>query len=292
MPSETAAIVYTHTDEAPALATRSLLPILQAFTSGSGLSFETKDISLAGRILAGFADRLPVDKQVPDALAELGELVTKPHANVIKLPNISASIPQLVEAITELQAQGYDIPDFPQDPKTDEEKSVRAIYAKVLGSAVNPVLREGNSDRRVAAPVKAYAQKNPHSMGDWLADSKSHVAHMSEGDFYGSEKSVIIDSDDTLRIEHVDQDGNVTVLRDGLAVIAGEIVDSARLSVRHLRAFYAEQIADAKSTGVLFSLHLKATMMKVSDPILFGHCVAVMYDRLFEEHGDVLTAAF
>ncbi|EMI27473.1 NADP-dependent isocitrate dehydrogenase [Rhodopirellula europaea] len=291
MPSETAAIVYTHTDEAPALATRSLLPILQAFTSGSGLSFETKDISLAGRILAGFADRLPADKQVPDALAELGELVTKPHANVIKLPNISASIPQLVEAITELQAQGYDIPDFPQDPKTDEEKSVRAIYAKVLGSAVNPVLREGNSDRRVAAPVKAYAQKNPHSMGDWLADSKSHVAHMSEGDFYGSEKSVIIDSDDTLRIEHVDHDGNVTVLRDGLAVIAGEIVDSARLSVRHLRAFYAEQIADAKSTGVLFSLHLKATMMKVSDPILFGHCVAVMYDRLFEEHGDVLTAA-
>ncbi|WP_286762859.1 MULTISPECIES: NADP-dependent isocitrate dehydrogenase [Rhodopirellula] len=291
MPSETAAIVYTHTDEAPALATRSLLPILQAFTSGSGLSFETKDISLAGRILAGFADRLPADKQVPDALAELGELVTKPHANVIKLPNISASIPQLVEAITELQAQGYDIPDFPQDPKTDEEKSVRAIYAKVLGSAVNPVLREGNSDRRVAAPVKAYAQKNPHSMGDWLADSKSHVAHVSEGDFYGSEKSVIIDSDDTLRIEHVDHDGNVTVLRDGLAVIAGEIVDSARLSVRHLRAFYAEQIADAKSTGVLFSLHLKATMMKVSDPILFGHCVAVMYDRLFEEHGDVLTAA-
>lgn len=291
MPSETAAIVYTHTDEAPALATRSLLPILQAFTSGSGLSFETKDISLAGRILAGFADRLPADKQVPDALAELGELVTKPHANVIKLPNISASIPQLVEAITELQAQGYDIPDFPQDPKTDEEKSVRATYAKVLGSAVNPVLREGNSDRRVAAPVKAYAQKNPHSMGDWTADSKSHVAHMSEGDFYGSEKSVILDSDDSLRIEHVGQDGNVTVLRDGLTVIAGEIVDSARLSVRQLRAFYAEQIADAKSTGVLFSLHLKATMMKVSDPILFGHCVAVMYDRLFQEHGDVLTAA-
>ncbi|PHQ36463.1 NADP-dependent isocitrate dehydrogenase [Rhodopirellula bahusiensis] len=291
MPSETAAIVYTHTDEAPALATRSLLPILRAFTSGSGLSFETKDISLAGRILAGFADRLPADKQVPDALAELGELVTKPHANVIKLPNISASIPQLVEAITELQAQGYDLPDFPQDPKTDEEKSVRAIYAKVLGSAVNPVLREGNSDRRVAAPVKAYAQANPHSMGDWSADSKSHVAHMSEGDFYGSEKSVIMDSDETLRIEHVGSTGDVTVLRDGLNVKAGEIVDSARMSARQLRAFYAEQIADAKSSGVLFSLHLKATMMKVSDPILFGHCVSVMYDQLFEEHGDVLAAA-
>jgi isocitrate dehydrogenase len=291
MPSETAAIVYTHTDEAPALATRSLLPILRAFTSGSGLSFETKDISLAGRILAGFADRLPADKQVPDALAELGELVTKPEANVIKLPNISASIPQLVEAITELQAQGYSVPDFPQDPKTDEEKSVRAIYAKVLGSAVNPVLREGNSDRRVAAPVKAYAQKNPHSMGDWSADSKSHVAHMSEGDFYGSEKSVVMDSDDTLRIEHVDSAGDVTVLRDGLKVEAGEIVDSARLRARQLRAFYAEQIADAKSSGVLFSLHLKATMMKVSDPILFGHCVSVMYDRLFQEHGDVLSAA-
>ncbi|MFG0265327.1 MAG: NADP-dependent isocitrate dehydrogenase, partial [Rhodopirellula sp. JB055] len=291
MPSETAAIVYTHTDEAPALATRSLLPILRAFTSGSGLSFETKDISLAGRILAGFADRLPADQRVPDALAELGELVTQPQANVIKLPNISASIPQLVEAITELQSQGYAIPDFPQDPQTDEEKSVRATYAKVLGSAVNPVLREGNSDRRVAAPVKAYAQKNPHSMGDWTAESKSHVAHMSEGDFYGSEKSVVMDSDDSLRIEHVDSAGNVTVLRDGLAVIAGEIVDSARLSARQLRAFYAEQIADAKSSGVLFSLHLKATMMKVSDPILFGHCVSVMFDRLFQEHGDVLTAA-
>ncbi|WDQ15931.1 NADP-dependent isocitrate dehydrogenase [Rhodopirellula sp. P2] len=291
MPSETAAIVYTHTDEAPALATRSLLPILRAFTRGSGLSFETKDISLAARILAGFADRLPADQQVPDALAELGELVNQPQANVIKLPNISASIPQLVEAITELQAQGYAIPDFPQDPQTDDEKSVRAAYAKVLGSAVNPVLREGNSDRRVAAPVKAYAQKNPHSMGDWSADSKTHVAHMSEGDFYGSEKSVIMDSDESLRIEHVDSTGKVTVLRDGLHVEAAEIVDSARLSVRQLRAFYAEQISDAKSSGVLFSLHLKATMMKVSDPILFGHCVSVMYDRLFQEHGEVLAAA-
>ncbi|MCC9644563.1 NADP-dependent isocitrate dehydrogenase [Rhodopirellula sp. JC740] len=291
MASDTAAIVYTHTDEAPALATRSLLPILQAFTNGSGLTFETKDISLAGRILAGFADRLPADKQVPDALAELGELVTQPNANVIKLPNISASIPQLVEAITELQAQGYEIPDFPHEPKTDEEKSVRAVYAKVLGSAVNPVLREGNSDRRVAAPVKAYAQKNPHSMGEWTADSKSHVAHMSEGDFYGSEKSVVVDTAGSLRIEHVDSDGNVTVMRDEVKVDAGEVVDSARLSARQLRAFIADQIADAKSSGVLFSLHLKATMMKVSDPILFGHVVSVMYDKLFQEHGDVLAAA-
>ncbi|MBB3204252.1 isocitrate dehydrogenase [Rhodopirellula rubra] len=284
-----ATIVYTITDEAPALATHSLLPILRAFTAASGLEFEAKDISLAARVLASFPERLKDDLRVPDALAELGRLVKEPGANIIKLPNISASIPQLTAAIKELQAKGYNVPDFPADPQTDEEKSVRAAYAKVLGSAVNPVLREGNSDRRVAAPVKKYAQKNPHSMGEWIAESKTRVAHMSEGDFYGSEQSVVLPAADTLRIEHVSETGEVTVLRDSIPVEESEVFDAAVLSREHLRAFYAETAAAAKADDVLLSLHLKATMMKVSDPILFGHAVSVLYSEAFEKYAGIFA---
>ncbi|TWU16555.1 NADP-dependent isocitrate dehydrogenase [Allorhodopirellula heiligendammensis] len=286
-----AKIVYTITDEAPALATHSLLPILRAFTAASGLEFEASDISLAARVLASFPERLTEEQRVPDALAQLGKLVKEPTANIIKLPNISASIPQLTATIKELQAKGYDIPDFPSDPQTDEEKAIRAAYAKVLGSAVNPVLREGNSDRRVAAPVKKYAQKNPHSMGDWSAQSKTRVAHMREGDFYGSEKSVVLPSADTLRIEHVGESGDVTVLKEEIAVEKDEVFDAAVLSRKQLRAYIAESAAAAKSEGVLLSLHLKATMMKVSDPILFGHAVSVLYGELFEKYGDLLRRA-
>ncbi|MFG0290813.1 MAG: NADP-dependent isocitrate dehydrogenase [Rhodopirellula sp. JB044] len=284
-----ATIVYTITDEAPALATHSLLPILRAFTAASGLEIEAKDISLAARVLASFPERLKDDQRVPDALAELGRLVKEPGANIIKLPNISASVPQLTAAIKELQAKGYDVPDFPADPQTDEEKEVRAAYAKVLGSAVNPVLREGNSDRRVAAPVKKYAQKNPHSMGEWTADSKTRVAHMSDGDFYGSEQSVVMPAADTLKVEHVDESGNVTVLRESIPVEEGEVFDAAVMSCQQLRKFYAETAAVAKEDNVLLSLHLKATMMKVSDPILFGHAVSVLYSEVFEKYAGVLA---
>ena len=282
-------IIYTKTDEAPALATYSLLPIVQAFAKTAGVAVETRDISLAGRILANFPDSLKAEQRIADALAELGELAKTPEANIIKLPNISASIPQLVAAIKELQAHGYAVPDYPVDAKTDEEKAIKARYAKVLGSAVNPVLREGNSDRRVALPVKAYAKSHPHSMGAWSKDSKSHVAHMSAGDFYGSEQSVTMTGADTVKIEHVAADGSVTVLKDDLKLQAGEVLDSSVMSARALRAFYAEQVADAKARGVLFSLHLKATMMKVSDPIMFGHAVTVFYAEVLEKHAAALA---
>ena len=286
MPSKSK-IIYTVTDEAPALATYSLLPILKVFTEAAGIAVETRDISLAGRILATFPENLTENQRQSDALAELGELAKTPEANIVKLPNISASIPQLVAVIKELQSQGYDIPDYPEEPDSDAEKEIQSRYAKVLGSAVNPVLREGNSDRRVASPVKAYAQKNPHSMGDWSADSKSHVAHMSDGDFYSSEKSVVIAKDDTLKIVFVDGAGNATVLKAETPVLAGEVVDGAVLSCSALRTFFAEQMKDAKDQGVLFSLHLKATMMKVSDPILFGHAVTVYFKEAFDKHAAV-----
>ena len=285
----TAKIIYTKTDEAPALATHSLLPILRAFTRSSGIEFELKDISLAGRILANFPEHLTEAQPIPDALAELGELATTPEANIIKLPNISASIPQLVAAIEELQANGFAVPEFPEEPQTDEEKAVRKRYAKVLGSAVNPVLREGNSDRRVAAPVKAFAQKNPHSMGAWSADSKSHVAHMDDGDFYGSEQSHVMATAGNVRIE-LQADGETTVLKDGLALLEGEVIDAGVMSTRALCEFMAREIADAKKQGILFSLHMKATMMKVSDPIIFGHCVNVFYAEVLEKHAATLES--
>ncbi len=277
-------IIYTYTDEAPALATYSLLPIIEAFTAAAGVNVETKDISLAGRIIANFPENLTTEQKQSDALAELGALAKTPAANIIKLPNISASIPQLVDAIKELQSKGYDVPDYPAEPATDAERDIQARYAKVLGSAVNPVLREGNSDRRVADAVKAYAQKHPHSMGSWSSESASHVAHMSDGDFFSSEQSVVMDADDDLKIEFVAADGSTTTLKASTPVLAGEVVDSSRMSTVALRKFFAEQIADAKASGVLLSLHLKATMMKVSDPIMFGHCVSVFFADVFEKH--------
>ena len=285
----TSKIVYTKTDEAPALATRSLLPILSAFTKSSQIEFELRDISLAGRILANFPENLTEDQRVPDALGELGELATRPEANIIKLPNISASIPQLVSAIEELQSQGFNIPNFPEEPKTDEERMIRSRYAKVLGSAVNPVLREGNSDRRVATPVKAYAQKNPHTMGEWSPDSKSHVAHMDKGDFYGSEQSHVLTKDDLVRIE-LENDGETTILKDNLKLLEGEVIDASVMSAKALREFIQREIDDAKDQDILFSLHLKATMMKVSDPIIFGHCINVFYAHILEKHADSLES--
>ena len=285
----TAKIIYTKTDEAPALATQSLLPILRAFTKSSGIEFVLKDISLAGRILANFSECLTEEQRIPDALTELGELAKMPEANIIKLPNISASIPQLVAAIEELQANGFAVPDFSEEPQTDAEKDVRARYAKVLGSAVNPVLREGNSDRRVAAPVKAYAQKNPHSMGAWSADSKSHVAHMDGGDFYGSEQSHVMAAAGAVRIE-LEGDGETTVLKDGLALLEGEVIDAGVMSAKALREFMAREVAEAREQGVLFSLHMKATMMKVSDPIIFGHCVSVFFAPVLEKHAAALES--
>jgi len=282
--SAEARIIYTKTDEAPALATYSLLPIIRAFTSGAGIAVEERDISLAGRILAGFPERLTEDQRVGDALTKLGKLVKTPDANVIKLPNISASIPQLAAAISELQEHGYDVPDFPGDPQTDEEKDIRARYAKVLGSAVNPVLREGNSDRRVAGPVKEYAKQNPHSMGAWSSDSKTHVAHMSDGDFFGSEQSHVMTEASDVRIELVAADGSTTILKDGLSLQAGEVIDASVMSCAGLRAFLAQEIEDAKEQNVLLSVHLKATMMKVSDPIIFGHAVSVFFSDVFEKH--------
>jgi len=284
----TANIIYTLTDEAPALATYSLLPIVQAFASPAGVALETRDISLSGRIIALFPERLTAEQRIGDDLAELGELASKPEANIIKLPNISASVPQLKAAIKELQAQGYDLPDYPEEPQTDEERETKARYARVLGSAVNPVLREGNSDRRAPDSVKSYARKNPHKMGAWSSDSRSHVAHMESGDFYGSEQSVTVKDAGSVRIELTDAAGKTTVLKEKVALQAGEVIDSAVMSAAALRQFIAEQIDDAKAQGVLFSLHLKATMMKVSDPIMFGHAVTVFFKDVFEKHADVI----
>ncbi|WP_127022026.1 NADP-dependent isocitrate dehydrogenase [Rheinheimera mangrovi] len=280
----TSKIIYTITDEAPALATYSFLPVVEAFAKTADIEVETQDISLAGRILALFPEFLTEAQRQPDALTGLGELANTPEANIIKLPNISASIPQLVAAIKELQAKGYKLPDYSEDPKTAEEKEARSRYDKVKGSAVNPVLREGNSDRRAPASVKQYARKNPHSMGAWSKESKSHVAHMSAGDFYGSEKSVTIAEAGQVRIEHVAADGSVTVLKEKTAVKAGEIIDASSMSKKALRDFIAAEIADAKAKDVLLSVHLKATMMKVSDPILFGHVVTVFFKDVFEKH--------
>ena len=280
-------IIYTFTDEAPALATYSLLPIIEAFTATADIDVETRDISLAGRILASFPEQLGA-KAVPDHLAELGALAVTPEANIIKLPNISASVPQLQAAIKELQAQGFEIPDYPETVTTDAEKEIKARYSKVMGSAVNPVLREGNSDRRAPLSVKNYARKHPHKMGAWAADSKSHVAHMSEGDFYGSEKAALIEAPDTVKIELIAQDGTTTVLKEKTAVQAGEIIDCSVMSKKALREFVATEIEDAKKQGVLFSVHLKATMMKVSDPIMFGQIVAEFYKDALEKHADVL----
>ncbi|MDH4108076.1 MAG: NADP-dependent isocitrate dehydrogenase [Gammaproteobacteria bacterium] len=280
-----AKIIYTITDEAPMLATYSLLPIIRAYTKVAGVEVETRDISLAGRIIANFPDKLSGAQRQADDLAELGELAKTPDANIIKLPNISASIPQLTAAIRELRSQGYALPDFPEEPKTEAEKEIRARYGKVLGSAVNPVLREGNSDRRVAAPVKQYAKAHPHSMGPWSRDSKSHVAHMRDGDFYSSEKSAVMAKAGQLKIEHVDGKGAATVLREKVSVQADEVVDAARMDCAALRAFFATEIDRARSEGVLLSLHLKATMMKVSDPIMFGHAVTVYYKDVFDKHG-------
>ncbi|WP_028876044.1 NADP-dependent isocitrate dehydrogenase [Teredinibacter turnerae] len=284
MSSDKPAIIYTETDEAPALATYSLLPIVQAFAKAAGISVETKDISLSGRVIANFSDYLTADQQQEDALALLGELATKPEANIIKLPNISASVPQLQATIKELQAKGYKLPDYPADPSTEEEKSVKARYDKIKGSAVNPVLREGNSDRRAPASVKQYARKNPHSMGAWESSSKSHVSAMTDGDFYGSEQSVTVDSATTVSIQLVTDAGETLVLKDSLPLQASEIIDSSVLSKTALTAFLAEQIEDAKAQDVLFSLHMKATMMKVSDPIIFGHAVKVFYNSVFDKH--------
>jgi isocitrate dehydrogenase len=285
----TAKIIYTAIDEAPALATYSLLPILRAFTRGTGVDFVTKDISLAGRIIANFPENLREEQKIPDDLGELGRLVKLPQTNIIKLPNISASVPQLKEAISELQAKGYAVPDYPEEPKTEEEKALQARFAKVLGSAVNPVLREGNSDRRASAAVKEFGRKNPHRlMKSWPADSRTRVAHMSGGDFYGSEKSLTVEKDCQARIEFVDAAGRVTVLKEKLALLADEVIDAAVMSVRSLRDFYQEQIKAAKEAGVLLSLHLKATMMKVSDPVMFGHCVAVFYREVLEKHAETI----
>jgi isocitrate dehydrogenase len=281
-------IIYTQTDEAPALATYSLLPIVQAFTKSSGIAIETRDISLAGRIIAVFSDRLTAEQRIGDHLAELGKLATTPEANIIKLPNISASIPQLKAAIKELQEKGYSLPDYPEVPANDIEKDVKSRYDKVKGSAVNPVLREGNSDRRAPLSVKNYARKNPHKMGAWAADSKTHVAHMSSNDFYGSEKSALIKEAGSVKIELIAKDGSSKVLKESTKVLAGELIDASVLSKNALRSYIAAQIDDAKAKGVLFSVHLKATMMKVSDPIIFGHFVSVYYAPVLEKHAAVL----
>ncbi len=281
----TAAIIYTHTDEAPALATYSLLPIIRTFTAAAGVAVETRDISLAGRIIANFPEHLAPEQRQADDLAELGRLTQDPHANIIKLPNISASVPQLTAAIKELQSQGYAIPDYPEEPETEAQRLLHARFAKVLGSAVNPVLRQGNSDRRVAPAVKAFARKHPHSMGPWSGDSKTHVAHMDGGDFYGSERSHTLAQDDVLRIELETESGERRMLKAQLEVLAGEVIDAAVMDCAALRRFYEREVEAAKAAGVLLSLHLKATMMKVSDPIMFGHAVKVYYREVFEKHG-------
>jgi isocitrate dehydrogenase len=284
MSKESAKIIYTITDEAPALATQSLLPIIEAFSAAAGVAVETRDISLSGRIIASFPEFLTAEQRINDDLAELGELAKQPDANIIKLPNISASIPQMKAAIKELQAQGYALPNYPEEPKTEQERDVKARYDKIKGSAVNPVLREGNSDRRAPASVKQYARKNPHSMGAWSSSSMSHVAHMTAGDFYGSEQSATMAADDVLKISLQQADGSVKVLKEKVAVLAGEVVDATFMSVKALRDFYAAEVESAKAQGVLFSLHLKATMMKVSDPIMFGHAVKVFYKEIFAKY--------
>jgi isocitrate dehydrogenase len=286
-----AKIIYTHTDEAPLLATYSFLPIIAAYARTAGVDVETRDISLAGRVIAQFPDRLTDEQRLDDALAELGELATKPEANIIKLPNISASIPQLKATIAELRSQGYDLPDYPENPQTDEEREVRARYDKVKGSAVNPVLREGNSDRRAPASVKNYARSHPHSMGAWSSDSRTSVATMGHDDFRSNEQSVVIAGDDTLSIVHVGAGGEETVLKEGLQVLDGEVVDATFMSAAALDEFLEQQVAKAKADGVLFSAHLKATMMKVSDPIIFGHVVRAYFADVFAEHGEQLAAA-
>jgi isocitrate dehydrogenase len=283
-------IVYTHTDEAPALATQSLLPIVQAYARAADVEFELRDISLAGRILAQFPDQLSEEQRVADALSELGELAKTSEANIIKLPNISASVPQLKAAIAELQEQGYAVPDYPEDPTDDEQREVRARYDKVKGSAVNPVLRQGNSDRRAPASVKEYARKHPHPMGPWSSDSRSHVSTMSDGDFRSTEQSVTVKEEGSVRIEHVAPDGAVTVLKETTPVLRDEVIDASVMRRAALESFLAEQVAEAKQQGVLFSVHLKATMMKVSDPIIFGHAVRAYFTELFEQHGDALKS--
>jgi len=281
-------IIYTLTDEAPMLATASFLPIVETFAASADIDVELSDISLAARILAIFSDQLPAEQQTPDALSELGLLTQDQKTNIIKLPNISASVPQLKEAIKELQEKGFDIPSYPEDPQTDDEKTLQKRYGKALGSAVNPVLREGNSDRRAPKAVKEYAQKNPHSMGEWSQASRTHVSHMQSGDFYSSEKSLTLDKDCTVKIEFVDKDGEVTVLKENIALLKGEIIDSMFMSKKELCAYLEEEMNDAKETGVIFSFHVKATMMKVSHPIVFGHAVKVYYKDLFEKHGNCL----
>ncbi|WP_299493413.1 NADP-dependent isocitrate dehydrogenase [Acaryochloris sp. IP29b_bin.137] len=279
-------IIYTHTDEAPALATYSLLPIFRAFTQIANIEIKTSDISLAGRIIANFPERLTAEQRQSDALAYLGDLATSPDAMIIKLPNISASIPQLTAAIQELQAQGYDIPDYPANPHNDAEVTIKERYAKVLGSAVNPVLREGNSDRRVAAAVKRYAQTHPHSMGRWTSDSKSHVAHMNCGDFYGTEQSTVVNKTGEVKICLTSNKGNTQILKENIPVLAGEVIDAAVMQVKHLRAFYEQEMNSAKAENILLSLHVKATMMKVSDPILFGHAVTIFFKDAFIKHAE------
>jgi isocitrate dehydrogenase len=282
-------IIYTITDEAPALATRSLLPIIDAFTDAAGVPVETRDISLAARIITTFPENLDAEQIQNDALAELGSLVSTPDVNIIKLPNISASIPQLIAAISELQAHGYDLPDYPEEPQNDAERETHARYSKVLGSAVNPVLREGNSDRRVAGPVKEYAKKHPHSMGPWSKDSLTRVAHMTDGDFYSSEQSAVIENAGSVRIEFVATDGTVSVLKEHTALLEGEVIDAAVMNCNALRNFFAKETENAREQGVLLSLHLKATMMKVSDPIMFGHAVTVYYQDVFAKHADLFA---
>lgn len=278
-------IIYTEIDEAPALATYSLLPILEAFTKGSGIVFEKKDISLAGRIIANFPENLADDQKIPDNLAELGKLVKQPETNIVKLPNISASIPQLKAAVKELQDKGYKIPDYPEEPSTDEEKEINSRYAKVLGSAVNPVLREGNSDRRAALSVKDFGKKNPHRLiKPWPEVSKSRVEFMENGDFYGSEKSVVVEKDSSFKIQHIDNSGTAAVLKDFAPLLEGEVIDASVMSAKALREFFKNQISNAKKEDLLLSLHLKATMMKVSDPIMFGHCVSVFYEEVLEKY--------
>ncbi len=283
-------IVYTFTDEAPALATVSLLPIIKAFTQTADIGIELSDISLAGRIIASFPENLEIGQQQPDTLSLLGKLVKRPEASVIKLPNISASVPQLVAAIAELQEKGYTVPDYPAIPRNEAQASIQKRYARVLGSAVNPVLREGNSDRRVADAVKQYAQKHPHKVGNWKAQSKSHVAHMESGDFYGSEQSVVVEQAGSVKIELTASDGTTTTLKESVSVLEKEVIDSAVMSVKALRAFYEEEIAAAKEEDILLSLHVKATMMKVSDPIIFGHAVEIYYKDVFEKHEQTFTA--
>jgi len=282
-------ILYTKTDEAPLLATYSLLPILRAFTAPAGIAVELPDISLAARILANFPEALTEDQRVDDALAELGRLAKTPEANIIKLPNVSASVPQMKAAVAELQAKGFAVPDYPEEPKTDEERAIAQRYSRIKGSAVNPVLREGNSDRRAPHAVKEYARANPHPMGAWSSDSKTHVSTMSAGDFFHNEKSITLPAATTVRIEHVAKDGTTTVLKDGLALLEGEILDGTYMSKEALLAFLREQVGDAQALGVLFSLHMKATMMKVSDPIIFGHAVRVFFADVFEKHAETLA---